>query len=36
LFFRTQLWAFVSTLRGLHVVPPETSMAWNIHGREFR
>ncbi|HZT07596.1 MAG TPA: peptide ABC transporter substrate-binding protein [Chloroflexota bacterium] len=36
LFFRTQPWAFVSSLSGLEVVGPEASMAWNINAWEFR
>ncbi len=36
LFFRTQPWAFVSALRGLAIVAPESNMAWNVHEWEFK
>jgi peptide/nickel transport system substrate-binding protein len=36
LFFRSQPWAHVAGLRGMMIVAPETTAAWNVHEWELR
>lgn len=36
LYFRPQVWAHGTMLSGLGDAPPETNMAWNIHGWTLR